>query len=273
LAVVWVQPVCLKSYNIMQDKEDGKQHKNDMYGNIASRDESDEGVAPPIPSATVVLLRDRDEGVEVLMLKKNSKITFGGMWVFPGGKIDAADQRVDEDSELGARRAAVREAQEEASINLDAGAFHYFSHWTPPPGPQKRFTTWFFAANANGANHEVEIDDGEIKAHSWLNPANALVAHAKGEIDVVPPTWVTLYHLSQHATVGEFFAHLQSRPVHNYSTRVVKDANDERVAMWAGDAGYENWDADLAGERHRLVMGEGGFEFENSVVDYTSKGG
>ena len=53
-----------------------KQHKNDMYGNIDARSESDEGVLPPIPAATVVLLRDSEESYEVLMLKKNSKITF-----------------------------------------------------------------------------------------------------------------------------------------------------------------------------------------------------
>ena len=61
------------------------QHKNDMYGNIDARSERESGVAPPIPAATVVLLRDADDGIEVLMLKKNSKITVGGMWVFPGG--------------------------------------------------------------------------------------------------------------------------------------------------------------------------------------------
>ena len=61
------------------------QHPNDMYGNIDARSEDDTGVAAPIPAATVVLLRDGDDGIELLMLKKNSKITFGGMWVFPGG--------------------------------------------------------------------------------------------------------------------------------------------------------------------------------------------
>ncbi|HAL42384.1 MAG TPA: NUDIX domain-containing protein, partial [Gammaproteobacteria bacterium] len=54
-----------------------------MYGNIDARSEDDAGVSPTIPAATVVLLRDGEQGVEVLMLRKNSKITFGGMWVFP----------------------------------------------------------------------------------------------------------------------------------------------------------------------------------------------
>ena len=67
------------------------QHRNDMYGNVDMRSEDDPNVSALIPAATVVLVREGDSGVEVLMLRKNSKITFGGMWVFPGGKIDAAD--------------------------------------------------------------------------------------------------------------------------------------------------------------------------------------
>ena len=45
----------------------------------------------PIPAATVVLVRDGDDGLEVLMLRRSSAGQFGGMWVFPGGKIDEAD--------------------------------------------------------------------------------------------------------------------------------------------------------------------------------------
>ena len=48
-------------------------------------------MSEPIPSATVVLLREANETIEVLLLKSNSKIAYGGMWVYPGGKIDAAD--------------------------------------------------------------------------------------------------------------------------------------------------------------------------------------
>ena len=44
-----------------------------------------------IPAATVVLLRDGAQGMETLMLRKNSKIAFAGMWVFPGGRIDVED--------------------------------------------------------------------------------------------------------------------------------------------------------------------------------------
>src|SRR2546422_676465 len=45
----------------------------------------------PIPAATVVLTRDAVEGIEVLMLRRNSRGAFGGMWVFPGGQVDPDD--------------------------------------------------------------------------------------------------------------------------------------------------------------------------------------
>ena len=46
----------------------------------------------PIDAATVVVARDSADGVEVLMLRRNSKIYFGGMWVFPGGRVDPEDR-------------------------------------------------------------------------------------------------------------------------------------------------------------------------------------
>ena len=70
---------------------------------------------PPVLAATVILLREGDSGLETLMLKRNSKIAFGGMWVFPGGRVDPEDWNgVEEGDELAAsRRAATRESVEE----------------------------------------------------------------------------------------------------------------------------------------------------------------
>ena len=243
------------------------QHPNDMYGNIDARSEDDSGVAPPIPAATVVLLRDGDAGIEVLMLKKNSKITFGGMWVFPGGKIDAEDYPVAGDVDAAARIAAARETQEEAGLSVSAEAFVQIAHWTPPPGPQKRFATWFFAAQIDD-DQNIVIDDGEIKAHAWIRPQDALAKHTAGEIDLVPPTWITLYHLSRYNPALEVLKHFQECGYKTYRTRVVKAASGDRVAMWYGDSGYESWDADVDGERHRLVMAKTGFRFENTVEVY-----
>ena len=238
-------------------------HKNDIYGDVDGRAAP---ATPATPAATVVLLRDGADGVEVLMLRKNAKIAFGGMWVFPGGRIDAGDRPAGGDDEDAARNAAAREAEEEAGVDVAPGELVWFAHWTPPPGTPVRFATWFFAACASA--QAVRIDDGEIKAHQWLRPQAALADHARGAIDLAPPTWVTLYQLTRHASVDALLRHFRSRPARCYSTRTAKRQDGVRVAMWEGDAGYADWDADRSGARHRLVMPAGGFVFENDAVDY-----
>jgi 8-oxo-dGTP pyrophosphatase MutT (NUDIX family) len=46
----------------------------------------------PRPASTVVIMRPGTRGVEILMLRRPLKMaTFAGAWVFPGGKLDAAD--------------------------------------------------------------------------------------------------------------------------------------------------------------------------------------
>ena len=43
------------------------------------------------PAATVLVLRDSDNEMEVLMVKRSNKPPFGNLYVFPGGKIDDSD--------------------------------------------------------------------------------------------------------------------------------------------------------------------------------------
>ena len=241
---------------------DGPKHKNDIYGDDLKAEGDG---SPAIPAATVVLLKD-DPDPRVLMLHKTSKIAFGGMWVFPGGRIDPEDHPEDGDLDVAARNAAARETMEEAGIASKPDDFVWFSHWTPPAITPKRFATWFFAAEANG--DEVTIDGGEIQDHEWLKPAHALERHAAGEIDLAPPTWITLHQLSLYESTAEILDQLRRFDTKVYETKISKDAEGVRVAMWAGDAGYPSGDGSVAGERHRLVMKPDGFVFENTVEVY-----
>jgi 8-oxo-dGTP pyrophosphatase MutT (NUDIX family) len=87
----------------------------------------------PVLAATVVLLRDGEAGLELLMIERHGDMAFaGGALVFPGGKLDPGDAdpelraRCGEcgalDAEaLALRVAGVREAFEECGVLL-AGA-------------------------------------------------------------------------------------------------------------------------------------------------------
>ena len=123
-------------------------------GNNSWRTERGEGDVVPeaVPAATTVLVRDGDGGIEVLMCRRNSKLAFaGGAWVFPGGRVDPGDWDGDPTDDLrdvrtvdAARRAAVREAAEEAGAVVDPTSLVLISHWTPPIEAPKRFATYFF---------------------------------------------------------------------------------------------------------------------------------
>ncbi len=217
----------------------------------------------PIAAATVILLRDADAGLETLMLRRNSKIAFGGMWVFPGGRVDDSDREgLATDDELGAaRQAAVREAHEESGLSITADALAPLSHWTPPAITPRRFLTWFFVAPAPTA--EVTIDDGEIKDHAWMSVREALERRDRAEIELAPPTFVTLHGFASHESVGEAVEAVRSREPEYFATRVAVD-DDGPVAIWHGDAGYDESDAARPGARHRLSMRKAAWLYERN---------
>lgn len=213
---------------------------------------------PAIPAATVVLVRDgADPGaagtrLEVLMLHRTSTVAFGGMWVFPGGRVDDADRRPDDEGdEPAARRAAVREAAEECGLAVDPGAVVPFSRWTPPAVTPRRYATWFFLARV--PRGDVVVDGGEIVDHRWLAPGEVLEARDRGEVDLAPPTWMTLDLLRAAPDVDAALAQAAARELFHYETRWV-GVDGGAVAMWGGDAGYDAGDPDLEGPRHRLWM-------------------
>jgi 8-oxo-dGTP pyrophosphatase MutT (NUDIX family) len=220
-----------------------------------------DGKTQTVFAATVLLLRDGESGMETLMLRKNSKIAFGGMWVFPGGRIDDDDGAENAPMEDRARHAAAREAMEEVELKVAAEDMAWFSHWTPPELGNRRFITWFFAAPA--PEGVVTIDDGEIKESQWLSPADALVKHRAGDIEIVPPTYVTLHYLSAYTSVEEAMVALEQVEPRHYATHIGA-SGDDLVAMWEGDAGYESGEADTQGARHRLRMASGGWVLEDS---------
>jgi len=230
---------------------------------------TDAAAANTFPAATVVLLRDGDQGLESLMLRRNAKLEFaGGMWVWPGGRIDPADypggtpDDAPEVLEAAARTAAAREALEEADLAVDPDALVWFSHWTPPAMAPKRFLTYFFAAPApEGAVH---IDGGEIHGHAWMTPADAMQRRNALEIELSPPTWITLEQLATYASTEEALAAMASQPPEWFATHFA-GVDGGAVVMYHGDAGYEDGDPNLDGPRHRLWMLDSGWRYERTA--------
>jgi len=218
----------------------------------------------PIPSATVILLRDGENSLETLLLRRNSKIAFhGGAWVFPGGRIDPEDHPPGkEDMLTAARQAAVRESQEEAGLTIASTDLLWFSHWTTPEGRPERYSTWFFVVAAK--NHEaVRIDGDEIHDHRWMKPDEALAAQRTGEIELPPPTFVTLTKLSAHQATNQALSQLSTREPEIFVPRY-KSVPGGACSLYQDDIGYPDSDLDRPGRRHRLWMIKSGWRYERS---------
>ncbi|MFW2336248.1 NUDIX hydrolase [Ilumatobacter sp.] len=226
---------------------------------------------PVRPAATVMLVRDGDDGLEVFMLQRTHGAAFArGQYVFPGGKVDDADHGETfepicdglddapasqllglDHGGLAWLVAAVRECFEEAGVLLarpvdgdDVIRFddpavadrfnearhqvydgslslaelctrerlmlmvdrmHLVDHWITPVGERRRFDTRFFVARAPEAQEPLH-DDGETIASLWVRPADALRMWQDGELQMFPPTVMSLRFLQPHATAAAALA-------------------------------------------------------------------
>lgn len=217
------------------------------------------------PAATVVLVRDGAEGLETLLLRRSTTVSFAkDCWVFPGGRIDKADY-LDElnDIESAARRAAVRETREEANLVVREQDMVYFAHWTTPPEHPKRFATWFYISEFQGDPNNVVVDNSEIVEHRWYTPKQALNDLQAKQIAMMPPTFITLTELSAYTNLEQVLAMYRQRPVPEILPRIII-TEQGMLMLYPGDAGYENGDETIRGPRNRFWMLDEAWRYEKT---------
>jgi len=219
------------------------------------------GPAPLIAAASVVLLRDKPGGIEVLMLRRNRALkSFGGAWVFPGGRVDPNDALGAPELDR-AKAAAIREAQEETGLTLSADALIPLSLWIPPIEEKRRFSTWFFIAKA--PNEAVEIDHGEIHEFAWMCPCDLVNTTPNPQRVLFPPTYITLHRLMGAQSVEMACQDISGAKNEFFETRFEKSATAV-TTLWHGDCAYEGGDLNAEGPRRRLVMNATQWEYVTS---------
>jgi 8-oxo-dGTP pyrophosphatase MutT (NUDIX family) len=262
---------------------------------------------PVRPAATVMLVRDGADGLEVFMLQRTHGASFArGQYVFPGGKVDDADHGevfepiCDGLDDAPASKllgldhgglawlvAAIRECFEEAGVLLarpvdgdDVIRFddpavaerfnearhqvydgslslaelctrerlmlmvdrmHLVDHWITPVGERRRFDTRFFVARAPEAQEPLH-DDGETIASLWVRPDEALRMWKDGELQMFPPTVMSLRFLQPHATAEAAMAAAEAVGVPPPILPKVQLDDDGNVAgvIRPDEAGYES---------------------------------
>ena len=233
-----------------------------------------------IPSASVLLLRKRNEKIEVLLLKKNSKITFGGSWVFPGGRIDEEDNNGLYSDFSAERRAVTRECIEETGLEINSSSLEPISVWKTPATRPKRFSTVFFIYDARGLDQPIKIDHGEIVESQWGAIKEVLAQHDAKELILAGPAYVTLSSIRSLSSIEEIWAYFRDEGFKEFTPRVQLNKNGA-ICLYKGDEGYDQLNDDSisdceillekiesASSRHRLYMSKANsWKYVNNLSD------
>ena len=227
---------------------------------LAMKPSEDGEIVPPKLAATVLLVRDGPQGLQVFMVVRHHQIEFAsGALVFPGGKVDPEDREwAGGDDDRAARVAAIRETYEECGVLLAPGAapskapFHQrlreerlnlaldalipFAHWITPPILPKRFDTRFFIVEAP-AEQVAWHDGGEMVDSLWIEPARALVDGAQGRRTLLLPTRLNLELLGRSETVAQALAAARARKPVAIEPKATKTATGYRLTI-PPDSGY-----------------------------------
>ena len=182
--------------------------------------------APLRPAATVLLMRDGPQGIEVLMTRRSMTASFApGAYVFPGGGIDAADaqahgmaQRRPKQSDLHLTQAiaAIRESFEELGILF---ARHAQGRWADNADIAQIDRKAPFAAQCQAQGLTLAADQVFVLAH-WITDRDLprrfdvpfLVARmpegqtpVADESEQFEPVWVRPQDALERHAAGQFF--------------------------------------------------------------------
>ena len=156
---------------------------------------------PPRDAATVVMLRDGDAGLEVLLMRRHTdSAVLGGAYVFPGGKVDAADSAAEVLARLDQAPATLQTQLGEPTLTAEAAASFfvaaareafeesgvlYAQRVGAPLAAAERHAA--FDAIGQGQTfldmlrtHELQLDTTDLVPWSrWITPRQALMMNRR----------------------------------------------------------------------------------------------
>lgn len=197
------------------------------------------------------------------MIRRHIGMLFaGGMYVFPGGVLDASDH-VGRDQAQAHAFAAIRETFEECGVllassrEIDVAALEAdrlalidhratfdevlgrhgavlqpellrpWSRWITPDFEPRRYDTYFYVAIAP-AHEDARFVGGEADAAQWVAPEFAVAAQKRGDWLLMPPTEWTLRELTSFTSAADAFAAGIGRDLSPVQVRIDLDSAPPR---------------------------------------------
>ena len=221
-------------------------------------------IVTPRLAATLILLQDTTQGLEVMLVERSGKASFAaGKFVFPGGAVDAGDTFLDNSglSDGALRVAAIRETYEEcgllladihgqfpdptadfssivknSQLHLQTQTLVPFAHWITPPQSPKRFDTHFFIAAAPAGQLPV-ADRKEVMSAVWSNPISVVEQAESEEINLMFATYMTLRWLTAFTSADQALVAARQRQIVTVIAES-SDSSEGRILKIPAAAGF-----------------------------------
>ncbi|WP_020577128.1 NUDIX hydrolase [Actinopolymorpha alba] len=113
-----------------------------------------------------------------------------------------------------------------------------WDHWVTPRVEERRFDTRFFLAALPAGQHTRDVA-GEADRVAWMRPSEALASVERGEMRMLPPTYLTLASLADFPDVKTALTAAAGRSISPIMPTVTFDGEQARWAL-PGDAGGED---------------------------------
>ena len=188
---------------------------------------------PPRPSATLMITKQGDEGVEVLLGKRSESMpSFPGYWAFPGGGVSRVDKTASETLGISVQHCAIlREVVEElglapqdgkmiaveedfrrmvvddkanwfplaldGDIPFDVTGIRIISMRTTPPFGPMRFENTFLHIHSEEHDEFSLVGQTEFEDARWMRPVDVIAAWRNNVIKVAPPVVTLLMEVNR----------------------------------------------------------------------------
>jgi 8-oxo-dGTP pyrophosphatase MutT (NUDIX family) len=98
------------------------------------------------------------------------------------------------------------------ALVLRADLLRPWAHWITPESEPRRYDTRFFVAALPEGQLTRDVS-GEADRVAWVRPSEAVAAVDRGEMAMLPPTYVTLRDLAEFRTVDDALAAAERRRI------------------------------------------------------------
>lgn len=151
----------------------------------------------PIPAAAVAFVRDTERGIEVYLNRRPEHFRYyPGAYVFPGGRVDDADEDI--------RVTAYREVKEEVGVEIEPARLVLLRdiYTNPHAGPVYHMKTFAYAVESEFA---TTLNSEEVTGEIWVTAREALE-----ELYIPYQVSAAIYTISRFERVADLFEALRA---------------------------------------------------------------